>query len=109
MQEVSLTFLFILSVNQSIFGFYLPEVIKQVRTKPSAQERTCACTQRVFLAEVERKRLSENLAASRDERDKLKIEVIDFKQETLELKSKVEFFERNTAVLAKDLTESNNK
>ena len=85
------------------------EEIKQIRVKPSGQERTCACTERVFLAEVERKRLSETVASLRDERDKLKIDAIDLKQEVLELRSKLEFFEKNTVVLAKELTESNTK
>ena len=78
-------------------------------SKPSVRERTCACTDRVFLAEVERNKLSVTVSNLRDERDKLKIEVIDLKQEGLELKSKVEHHEMNSIVLAKQLTEAATK
>ena len=69
------------------------------------RERTCACTDRVFLAEVERKSLSDKLSNLRDERDKLKIDSIDLKQEVLELKSKVEISEKKSGILAQQLQE----
>ena len=69
------------------------------------RERTCACTDRVFLAEVERKSLSDKLSNLRDERDKLKIDSIDLKQEVLELKSKVEISEKKSVILAQQLQE----
>merc|ERR1719219_3385074 len=88
----------------------MSELIDEIKrwksgAKGSSKERTCACTDRVFLAEVERKRLSDNVSNLRDERDRLKIELIDLKQEGLELKSKVEHHEMNSIVLAKQLTE----
>ncbi len=85
------------------------EVRSLKESKSSHKERTCACTDRVFLAEVERKRLSETLSNLRDERDRLKIDVIDYKQEVLELRSKVDFFEKNTSALAKQLTDTTSK
>lgn len=74
-----------------------------------ARERTCACTDRVFLAEVERKRLSDTVCQLRDERDKLKVDVIDYKQEVLEMRSKVEHFEKNGTLIAKQLLETAQK
>merc|ERR1711941_220184 len=65
----------------------------QQKKNVSTKERTCACTDRVFLAEVERKSLSEKLSQVRDERDQLK-------QDILEMKSKIEFSEKNTLVIA---------
>ena len=45
----------------------------------------------------------------RNERDTLKINNIDMKQELLELKSKIEFSEQNTLVIAQRLVETNAK
>ena len=77
--------------------------------KSSSKERTCACTDRVFLAEVERKRLSDTVSNLRDERDKLKIEVIDLKQELMELRSRMEFGEKNSLLMAQQLMETTTK
>ena len=78
---------------------------KLQKSKPSSRERTCACTDRVFLAEVERKRLSDTVSNLRDEKDRLKIEVIDLKQEGHELKSKVEHHETNSIIRDKQFSE----
>ena len=75
----------------------------------TSRERTCACTDRVFLAEVERKSLSEKLQVLRDERDQLKIETIDLKQDSHEMKSKIEFSEKNTLVIAQQLVDTKSK
>lgn len=55
---------------------------------------------------MERKSLSDKLSNLRDERDKLKIDSIDLKQEVLELKSKVEISEKKSGILAQQLQES---
>jgi len=81
----------------------------QQKKNVSSKERTCACTDRVFLAEVERKSLSEKLSQVRDERDQLKIQTIDLKQDILEMKSKIEFSEKNTLVIAQQLVDTKSK
>ena len=81
----------------------------QQRKLTSSKERTCACTDRVFLAEVERKSLSEKLQVLRDERDQLKIQTIDLKQDILEMKSKIEFSVKNTLVIAQQLVDTKSK
>ena len=81
----------------------------QQRKSTTRTERTCACTDRVFLAEVERKSLSEKLQVLRDERDQLKIQTIDLKQDVLEMKSKIEFSEKNTLVIAQQLVDTKSK
>lgn len=77
--------------------------------RPSPRERTCACTDRVFLAEVERKRLADAQVILREERDRLKIDNIDLKQEVMELKSKVDYRERESIVIVKQLVEATAK
>ena len=81
----------------------------QQKKNVSSKERTCACTDRVFLAEVERKSLSEKLSQVRDERDQLKIQTIDLKRDILEMKSKIEFSEKNTLVIAQQLVDTKSK
>lgn len=78
----------------------------QSDARPSPRERTCACTDRVFLAEIERKRLSDAIGILRDERDHLKIETIDYKQEVMELKSKIDFADKNAMLLNEQLIET---
>ena len=81
------------------------EQIKKLE-KPVYRERTCACTDRVFLAEVERKKLGDQVSNLRDERDKLKNETIEYKQECQELKAKVQYHEANTVNLIRELAEA---
>lgn len=81
------------------------EKIKQLE-KPVYRERTCACTDRVFLAEVERKKLGDQVSRLRDERDKLKNETIEYKQECQELKAKVQHHEANSINLSRELAEA---
>ena len=45
----------------------------------------------------------------RDERDRLKIDCIDLKQEVMELRSKLEFSEKNILVLSQQLVEAMKK
>ena len=94
----------------SYFFFIFAEensLLKNNRNGSNAhRERTCACTDRVFLAEVERKSLSDKLSNLRDERDKLKIDCIDLKQEVLELKSKVDVSDKKSIFLAQQLQET---
>jgi len=81
------------------------EQIKKLE-KPVYRERTCACTDRVFLAEVERKKLGDQVSKLRDERDKLKNETIEYKHECQELKAKVQHHEANSINLQRELTEA---
>ena len=55
---------------------------------------------------MERKSLSDKLSNLRDERDKLKIDCIDLKQEVLELKSKVDVSDKKSIFLAQQLQET---
>ena len=93
------------------FGFLIIEVYHQATKKSSklTRERTCACTDRVFLSEVECKRLSDTVSNLRDEQSRYKIDIIDLRQEGLELKSKAEHHENNAIGLAKQLTEAATK
>ena len=81
------------------------EQIKKLE-KTTYKERTCACTDRVFLAEVERKKLGDQVSNLRDERDKLKNETIEYKQECQELKAKVQHHEANSINLQRELAEA---
>ena len=81
-----------------------PEQTRPQVTMPAAHR--CGCTDRVFLAEVERKRLSDDLSNLRDERDRLKIESIDYKQELMELKSKMETKDTEMIIISKELMET---
>ena len=58
---------------------------------------------------MERKSLSDKLSNLRDERDKLKIDCIDLKQEVLELKSKVDVSDKKSIFLAQQLQETGTK
>ena len=93
-----------------IFSYFFSEensLLKNNRSiDKSHRERTCACTDRVFLAEVERKSLSDKLSNLRDERDKIKIDCIDLKQEVLELKSKVDVSDKKSIFLSQQLQET---
>ena len=94
------------------YGFLIIEVYQAATKKSSslqARERTCVCTDRVFLSEVECKRLSDTVSNLRDEQSRYKIDIIDLKQEGLELKSKADHHENNAIVLAKQLTEAATK
>ena len=81
------------------------EQIKKLE-KTTYKERTCACTDRVFLAEVERKKLGDQVSNLRDERDKLKNETIEYKQECQELRAKVQHHEANSVNLLRELAEA---
>ena len=80
-----------------------PEPTLHVPATPAVHR--CGCTDRVFLAEVERKRLADELCSLRDQKDRLKIENIDFKQEVMELKSKMDHKDKEMIVLSKELME----